>query len=252
MTARFQDQSIIVTGAAGGIGQAAVLAFAREGGRVAAVDLPSERLDALVKQAADEGLDVFAVPTDLTSEDAVKAMVSTVVSRNGGLNVAFNNAGIHIIGTPLTETTEAAWDRVHNICLKGMFLCLKHEIPAMLASGGGAIVNTSSVGGLIATPGVGAYIAAKHGVIGLTKTAALECAPQNIRVNAICPAATETPMLSDWLVNEDARKAVAGLHPIGRWAQPEEMARAALFLASSDASFITGAAVPIDGGVTAQ
>jgi len=252
MTARFKGKSVLVTGAAGGIGQAAVLAFAREGANVAALDLAGARLEELVSAAAAEGFEVLALPTDVTSEDQVKTSIAQAVTRHGGLDVAFNNAGVHIIHTPLTKTTEAQWDRVNDICLKGMFFCLKHEIPAMLASGGGSIINTSSVGGLIATPGVGAYIAAKHGVVGLTKTAALECASQGIRVNAICPAATETPMLADWLVNEDARNAVASSHPIGRWAQAQEMANAVLFLASDDSSFMTGVALPIDGGVTAQ
>ena len=252
MTKRFENKTVLITGAAGGIGQAAMRAFASEGARLVAADLGGDRLDAIVKEALELGAEAIAVPTDLTREADAQRMVELAVDTFGSLDVAFNNAGVHIVGTPIHETSEADWDRVNNVTLKGMFFSLKHEVPAMLASGGGAIVNTSSIGGLIATPGVGAYIAAKHGVVGLTRTAALEYSAQGIRVNAICPAATETPMLADWLVNEDARAAVRSQHPIGRWAQPEEMAAAVLFLASNAASFITGAILPVDGGVTAQ
>ncbi len=252
MTRRFENKTVLITGAAGGIGQATMRAFASEGARLVAVDLGSERLDAIVAEVRDLGAEAIAVPTDLTRENDVAAMVKAALDQFGSLDVAFNNAGIHIIGTPLHETTEADWDRVNGVTLKGMFFSLKHEVPAMLASGGGAIVNTSSIGGLVATPGVGAYIAAKHGVVGLTKTAALEYSAQGIRVNAICPGAIETPMLADWLVNDEARAAVRAAHPIGRWAQAKEVASVVVFLASDAASFMTGSIVPIDGGVSAQ
>lgn len=252
MNRRFENKTVLITGAAGGIGQATMRAFASEGARLVAVDLGSERLDAIVAEVRGLGAEAIAVPTDLTRETDVAAMVKAALDQFGSLDVAFNNAGIHIIGTPLHETTEADWDRVNGVTLKGMFFSLKHEVPAMLASGGGAIVNTSSIGGLVATPGVGAYIAAKHGVVGLTKTAALEYSAKGIRVNAICPGAIETPMLADWLVNDEARAAVRAAHPIGRWAQAEEVASVVLFLASDAASFMTGSIVPIDGGVSAQ
>ena len=252
MTKRFDRKVVLITGAAGGIGRAAMRAFAAEGARLVASDLGGPGLDAIVAEVTASGAEAIATPTDVTREDEVKSMIERIVDRFGRLDVAFNNAGVHIIGTMLHETSEADWDRVNNVSLKGMFFCIKHEVPAMLASGGGAIVNTSSIGGLVATPGVGAYIAAKHGVIGLTKTAALEYSAQGIRTNAICPAATETPMLSDWLSSPQAADSVRAQHPIGRWAQPEEMAQAVLFLTSDAASFVTGAVLPVDGGVTAQ
>jgi len=252
MTRRFEDKTVLITGAAGGIGRATVRAFAAEGANIVATDRPGDGLDAIVAEVTATGAQAIAVPTDVTSESAVEAMVAAAIDRFGRIDVAFNNAGVHIIGTPIHETSEADWDRVHDVTLKGMFFCIKHEVRAMLATGGGSVINTSSIGGLVATPGVGAYIAAKHGVAGLTKTAALEYSSQGIRFNAICPGATETAMLADWLVNDEAAAAVRAQHPIGRWAQPEEMANVVLFLASDAASFITGAILPVDGGITAQ
>lgn len=252
MSGRFEGKVVLITGATGGIGSATAQAFANEGAVLALSDLDGDKLTALADSLSTAGRRPLALPADITSEDEVRALVAKTVSELGQLDVAFNNAGIHHLGPMLAETDTADWDRVHNVCLKGLFFCLKYELPEMVARGGGAIVNTSSLGGIRGARGVSAYIAAKHGVVGLTRAAALEYAPQGVRVNALCPAATETPMLADWLVNEDAREAIRQSHPIGRWAAPTEMAQAVLFLASSAASFITGLALPVDGGISAQ
>jgi len=251
----FSGKVVLITGATGGIGRASVRAFACAGANIVATDLDARALNELIEDVNGGGGTagrICPVAADITREQEVQALVGRCDSEFGKLDVAFNNAGVHLIGTPIHETTEAQWDKVHEVTIKGMFFCLKHQVRSMLATGGGAIVNTSSIGGIVATPGVGAYIAAKHAVVGLTKTAALEYSRRGIRVNAICPGATETPMLADWLVDENARQMVQAQHPIGRWAQPEEIARTVLFLASDAASFITGVAVPVDGGISAQ
>jgi NAD(P)-dependent dehydrogenase (short-subunit alcohol dehydrogenase family) len=253
MPERFKGKVVIVTGAAGGIGRAAARGFAAEGAKVVAADRDEAEGARTAKLIADEGGQAVFQPVDVSSTANVKAMVATALSTFGGLDVAFNNAGIGGSGFPLADEDEATFDRMIAVNLKGVFLSMKYEIEAMLArSKGGTIVNTASVAGLVGNPALGAYCAAKHGVVGLTKSAALDYIGKGIRINAVCPGATRTPLLEAWFQDPAVEKHVMALHPIGRIAGPEEVARVALFLASADSSFMVGVAVPVDGGLTAQ
>jgi NAD(P)-dependent dehydrogenase (short-subunit alcohol dehydrogenase family) len=179
-------------------------------------------------------------------------MVDAALSAYGRLDIAFNNAGIGGSGFPLLEEEEVTFDRMIAINLKGVFLSMRHEIAAMLKGGGGTIVNTSSVAGLVGNPGLSSYCAAKHGVIGITRAAALDYIKQGVRINAVCPGATRTRLLEAWFQDPAVEQHVMALHPIGRIADPKEMARVVLFLASPESSFMVGCAVPVDGGLTAQ
>ena len=249
MSGRFAGKVIVVTGAGGGIGRATALAFAKEGGRVAVADWNEAAASATVDAIRTGGGDALAVHVDVSNEQAVRDMVARIVAHFGRLDVAFNNAGVDLHGPLVTELDEASWDRVVNINLKGVFLCMKHEIPAMLDRGG-AIVNMASVGGIVAAPGLSAYIAAKHGVVGLTRSAALEFIGRGVRINAVCPGATKSPLLDTWLEHPGMSDIIRQQHPIGRWAEADEIARAVLFLCSDDASFIVGTPMVVDGGVT--
>jgi NAD(P)-dependent dehydrogenase (short-subunit alcohol dehydrogenase family) len=249
---RFHGKAVVVTGGAGGIGRAACLGFAAEGAAVLVADMDAaegERTVELVRQAG--GTAQFQ-PVDVTRDADCKAMVTAALDQYGRLDVAFNNAGIGTSGFALAEEEESTFDRMIAVNLKGVFLCMRHEIAAMLEGGGGTIVNTSSVAGLVGNPGLSSYCAAKHGVTGLTRAAALEYIGRGIRINAVCPGATRTRMLEAWFQDPGVEQHVMGLHPIGRIADPEEVARVALFLASPQSSFMVGCAVPVDGGVTAQ
>lgn len=251
MAMRFEGKSIIVTGAGAGMGRATSLAFAREGGRVLVADIKESAARETASLIKHAGGTAQAYCLDVRSEASVKGMVEHAVQAFGRLDVAFNNAGVHRINTPLADVDETSWDAVMDVNLKGVFFCMKYEIPAMIANGGGAIVNTSSIGGVTAAPGLGPYIASKHGVVGLTRAAALDYISQGVRINAVLPGATHTAMLDDWLVHEGAGDAIKKQHPIGRWAEASEIASAVLFLASSEASFIVGHPLLVDGGVTA-
>jgi NAD(P)-dependent dehydrogenase (short-subunit alcohol dehydrogenase family) len=242
----------LVSGAASGIGRAAAIAFAAEGGRVAVVDRSEADGRKTVATIEEAGGEAIFIRADVSRAADCRAMVEAAIKAHGGLDVAFNNAGIERHGYATADVEEAAWNEVVAVNLTGVFLAMKHEIPALLASGGGAIVNTSSVGGLVGNPGLAAYCAAKFGVIGLTKVAALEYATQGIRVNAVCPGGTATPMLANWFQEPGVEDHVKALHPLARWAKPEEIAQAVLFLASDDSSYMTGHAMPVDGGMTAQ
>lgn len=198
---------------------------------------------------ADGGQAIF-VRTDVAVAADHRHLVETTVKAFGRLDLAFNNAGTEQFGQSIVELAEEEWDRVLRVNLTGVFLSMKYQIPAMLAAGGGAIVNTSSVGGLVATPGLSAYQASKHGVIGLTKVAALEYATQNIRVNAICPGGTRSEMFDRWIADPAVNAQVLAAHPIGRFSDPLEQAEVALFLLSDQASYVTGVALPVDGGLT--
>ena len=200
----------------------------------------------LVEAAGGEAI---AVEVDVSDRAQVAAMVRTTMERFGRLDCAHNNAGVASGGRPIAEFDDDDWDRVIGIMLTGVFLCMKREIPAMLDSGGGAIVNTASGAGLIGFAGQAAYVAAKHGVIGLTKVAALDYGAAGVRVNAICPGTARTPMV-DAAVSADPALAehLVGLHPIGRIGTPEEIAEAAVWLCTDAASFVLGAALPVDGG----
>jgi NAD(P)-dependent dehydrogenase (short-subunit alcohol dehydrogenase family) len=252
MAKRFEGKSVLVTGGASGIGRATALAFAAEGGRVTVVDRSATDGQATAKAIRDAGGAAIFVTADVSKGADCRAMVEAAVKAHGGLDVAFNNAGIERHGFLTADVEEASWNEVIAVNLNGVFLSMKHEIPAILKNGGGAIVNTASVGGVVGNPGLAAYCAAKHGVIGLTKVAALEYVSQGIRINALCPGGTATPMLKNWFQEPGVEEHVKALHPIGRWADPAEQAKAVLFLCSDDASYMAGHSLIVDGAMTAQ
>jgi NAD(P)-dependent dehydrogenase (short-subunit alcohol dehydrogenase family) len=226
--------------------------FAGRGDRVVVVDVADDAGLQTVALIEDGGGEASFVHTDLTVAADVEAMVDFAVDVYGGLDFAFNNAGTTGPGAATADYAEADWDRVVEINLKSVFLSIKYEIPAMLARGGGAIVNTSSGAGLVGFAGLPAYVATKHAVIGLTKAAALEYVKAGIRINAVCPGSTRTPMLEGFMAGDPrVEKMMARSAPIGRLARPEEIAAAALWLCSDAASFMVGAAIPVDGGAVA-
>ncbi|CAI8848492.1 2,5-dichloro-2,5-cyclohexadiene-1,4-diol dehydrogenase [Pseudomonas sp. IT-194MI4] len=248
------QRNIIVTGASGGIGKASVIAFAEAGARVIMLDRDTAGLNDIVEVVQSCGGAVHAIPCDITDEAAVKDAVDEVISRFGVLHGAFNNAGIEQSHLPLHEISAEAWDRIIKVDLTGVFYCMKHQIRAMLASGGGSIVNTASALGAVAIAAASDYIAAKHGVLGLTKAAAVDYGPQRIRVNAVLPGIIETPMIlrlsqEDNFANQF--QALRERHPIGRFGKPEEIAAAALWLLSDKSSFVTGTSLSVDGGYLA-
>ena len=243
----------LVTGAGSGIGRATSLVFAREGAKVMAVDLTDGPMLETVGLIIGGGGEASGMTADVSKAEEVQRMVSETVSRFGRIDAAFNNAGIHT-GTriPFHEYPEDEWDRVIGVNLKGVWLCIKYELPQMLAQGGGAIVNTSSVAGLVASSGTSAYTASKHGVAGLTKSAAIDYARQGIRVNAVAPGVIMTPMMD--LIMESNNTPQAQLdddQPIGRMGKPEEIAEVVVWLCTDAASYVTGHVLPIDGGYMA-
>jgi len=252
MPGRFVDRCVLVTGAGSGIGRATAQLFAAEGARVAAVDQNAADAEKTVALIRDSGGDALAIAADVSREADCRGMVERAVAAYGKLNVAFNNAGVGASGFAVADEEEIAFSRLIDVNLKGVFLSMKYEIPAMLSAGGGAIVNTASVAGLVGERGIGAYSASKHGVVGLTRTAALDYIGRGIRINAVCPGATRTRILADWFQDPKVEEFILSRHPIGRIAEPEEIGRAVLFLASDDASFVVGQALAVDGGLTAQ
>lgn len=252
MPGRFEGKVVLVTGGSSGIGRAAALAFAREGARVAVADVAPAGEETLARVRAGAGQGIF-VRADVSSAADVDAMVGTVVRQYGGLDIAFNNAGIEGTKAPTVDCTEENFDRTIAVNLKGIFLCMKHEIPEMLKRGGGAIVNNASVAALVGFSGLPAYCASKGGVVQLTRTAALELSRVGIRVNAVCPGVIRTPMIDRLTARDAAAEAgFVALEPVGRMGLPEEIAAAVLYLCSDDASFVTGVAMPVDGGFAAQ
>jgi len=253
MTTRFDGQAVLVTGASSGIGRTTALAFAREGARLVVTGRRREQLDETLAQILATGAEGVAVVGDVSQAADVRRMVDTAVDTYGALHGAFNNAGIEggKAFVPTADYDEAIWDEVVAINLTGVFLSMKYEIRQMLTQGGGAIVNMSSVAGLIGTRiGIG-YGATKHGVICATKAAAMEYAAQGIRVNAVCPGVVRTEMTERaFFHDEQLAAAMTARHPIGRLVTSEEVAAAVLWLCSSDASATTGLALPVDGGLT--
>ncbi|MBF6590696.1 MAG: SDR family oxidoreductase [Ktedonobacterales bacterium] len=243
----------LVTGGGSGIGRATALAFARAGARVVVADVLAEGGEETVRTIQGAGGEALFVRCDVTVAAEVEALVARAVATYGRLECAFNNAGIGGGLGATAECTEENFDRVLAVNLKGVFLCMREEIRQMLTQGGGAIVNTASAAGLVGAQGIPAYAASKHGVVGLTKTAAVEYARKRIRVNAVCPGWIQTPMLGQ--VGADNPKFETGIvrfHPIGRLGTPEEVAAAVVWLCSDAASFVTGLNMSVDGGLVAQ
>jgi NAD(P)-dependent dehydrogenase (short-subunit alcohol dehydrogenase family) len=248
---RFSGKVVLVTGGATGIGRATALAFAREGAAVMIGDVDA-RAGATVGLIEAAGGKAAFQHTDVASRPAVDALVAACVTRFGGLHVAFNNAGVLPPPRPFHEVTEVDFDRTVAVDMKGVFNCMQAEITHFLGHGGGAIVNTASVAGVVADPNMGPYVAAKHGVVGLTKAAAIEYARQKIRINAIAPGFVATPMTQAWLDDEDFKRAFFAQSAIGRAADPAEIAGAVLHLSSDEASFTNGTVLIVDGGQTAH
>lgn len=251
--ARFTGKVVLVTGGTSGIGKAAALAFAKEGAKVVVSGRREPEGLAVVEAVKTAGGESHFVRADVTKEVDVKNLVAQTVAKYGRLDVAFNNAGVEWTG-PITEVTEADYRKVFDANVWGVLAAMKYEVPELLKAGGGAIVNTSSIAGHVGMANVSVYIAAKHAVEGLTKTAALEYAKQGIRVNAVAPAAIVTDMVDRFVGGEHTEqgKGLAAMHPVGRMGRPEEAAAAVLYLASDDAKFTTGISLPVDGGWLAQ
>lgn len=256
---RLKDKVALVTGAASGIGRATALLFGQEGARVMCADLNGEGAERVARQIADAGGQAAAIQVDVCREADAQRMVRETVERWGRLDVLFNNAGLEF-ALPVAQVPEGEWDRLIDVNLKGVFLGCKYAIPQMVRQGGGAIVNTASVAGLRGVAWLSTYCASKGGVVLLTKALALEWARQNVRVNAVCPGVIRTAMVEAAIQRgeqvfgesqKDAWQRLGEGHPMGRIGEPEEVARAVLFLASDEASFITGAALPVDGGWSA-
>jgi len=252
MPRRFEGKVALVTGGNSGIGRAAALAFAKEGARVVVADVTAAGEETVAHIRAEAGDAVF-VRADVSSAADVAAMVQETVRQYGALDAAFNNAGIEGRMALTVDCTEENFDRTIAVNLKGVFLCMKHEIPEMLKRGGGGIVNNASVAALVGFAGLPAYCASKGGIVQLTRTTALELARSGIRVNAVCPGVIRTPMIDRLTENVPAVEAqFVALEPVGRMGRPEEVAAAVVYLCSDEASFITGIAMPVDGGFVAQ
>jgi NAD(P)-dependent dehydrogenase (short-subunit alcohol dehydrogenase family) len=242
----------IVTGGSAGIGRATAMAFARAGANVVVADI-DPRGDDVVREAKELGVEALFVRTDVSSEDDVEQLVRTTLSTFGRLDFAFNNAGIEGSPAPVAESTVENWDRTIAINLTGVWLCMRAELPPMLEQGSGVIVNCASIAGLVGFPAMGAYVASKHGVVGLTKTAALDHATSGVRVNAVCPGVIATEVVERFTGGDPARlEALKASEPMARMGTPDEVASAVLWLCSDGAAFTTGQAIAVDGGYVAR
>jgi NAD(P)-dependent dehydrogenase (short-subunit alcohol dehydrogenase family) len=250
MKTMLQDEVAVITGAGGGIGRAAALLFAQEGARLVLADLDATTGEATAHAVTQAGGEAIFLATDVSDAEQVRKLVAAAIERFGKLTVAFNNAGIEGPLAPTADYDAEAWQRVLNVNLTGTWNCMRHQIPAMLAAGKGAIVNTASALGQVGAWSMPAYVASKHGVIGLTRTAALDYATQGIRVNALMPGVVETPMMMGRMFRDHPHLAevLRQAHPVGRFARPEEAAEAALWLCSDRASYVTGEMLACDGG----
>ena len=248
---RFEDKVALVTGGNSGIGRATSLAFARDGARVVIAARREELGQAVVREIKKEGGDALFIKTDVTNPTAVENLFKEIIDQYGKLDLAFNNAGVGGPMNRLAKQTMETWDLVINTNLRGVWLCLKQEIQQMLKQGGGAIVNTASTAGISGSPGSAIYSASKHGVMGLTKSAAADYATKNIRINAVCPGPIMTPMLEEGFTERPAmREAYLATVPMGRFGKPEEIASAVLWLCSDEASYMTGYSITVGGGQT--
>ncbi len=253
MAGHVDGKIALVTGAGSGIGRATALVFAREGAKVVVADVVVDGGEETVRLIKAAGGEAVFVKADMAKAAEVEAMVQKAVATYGRLDCAHNNAGIEGATGRTADYREEDWNRVISINLTGVWLCMKYEISQMLKQGGGAIVNTASDAGLLGVPQMPAYVASKHGVVGLTKTAALEYAKSGIRVNAVCPGVIKTPMV-ERITSQRAGRAerMAAAEPVGRMGKPEEIAEAVVWLCSEAASFVTGLPMPVDGGIAAQ
>ena len=249
---QFAGKVALITGGNAGIGRAAAIEFAKQGAKVVVSGRREKEGNKVIAEIKVLGGEAIFVKTDVSKASDVKAMIEQTLATFGRLDFAFNNAGVEQLLTPLPEQTEETYDQIMDINVKGVWLSLKHEIPAMLKTGGGAIVNNSSIAGLIGGAAVPIYVASKHAVNGLTKSVALEYAKQNVRVNAVAPGTIETRMFRDFAAAPEVRQALEGATPMGRIGQPEEIASTVVWLCSDGASFTTGQIFPVDGGYTAQ
>ncbi len=247
----FRDKTVLVTGSSFGIGRATAVAFARRGANLVLADwVEDEETMKLVKA---EGVKAVFQKCDVSQDEQVRALMDRAQKELGGVDYAFNNAGVEGESAKTHECTIENWERTLGINLRGIWLCMKYEIPQMLEKGRGSIVNVASIAGLVGFPGLPAYVASKHAVVGLTKTAALEYAKQGIRVNVVCPGVIKTPMIDRFTgKKKEAEKQFEDMEPVGRMGEPEEVASAAIWLSGEGASFVTGEALAVDGGWIAQ
>ncbi|CAM2006373.1 glucose 1-dehydrogenase [Acanthopleuribacter pedis] len=251
---RFEDKSVLITGGAAGIGKAAALTFAGEGATVFIADIAAEAGERVVAQINDLGGKAYFYRTDIAQAVEVDAMIERALHHLGRIDMAFNNAGISgKRAMPLAHIREDEWDRIMEINVKGVWLCMRRQIPIMVSQGGGSIVNTASILGVTGTAlGLGPYVASKHAVVGLTKAAAVEYAKKQVRINAVCPGFVETPMINGLLDIPAMRTKIEKMHAMGRIGSACEIVRAVLWLSSDEASFVTGHDMVVDGGCLAR